>query len=186
MSLPLRDDATILGLIWLTLCALLQCTASLRFQPTRRPQLAAQKPKPKPSTPKPPTAATTIPLPDAVPSESVGLNVRPPTKTTLADWTAEGRYNDINGFYGGEKRQRGGRKKRRKNKEESTAPQNWDDIYDPSRPNNYDDYKHSDEKILEIKEWKDKLYAHRLAKGRDSDSDSSGDECGIQLNSEFL
>ena len=127
-----------------------------------------------------------IRLPDAVPSDSVGLTVRPPTMTTLADWTAEGRDNDINGYYSGEKRQRGGRKKRKKKKEESTAPQNWDDIYDPSRPNSYDDYKHSDEKILEIREWKDKLYAHRLAKGRDGESDSSGDEYGPRVNSMFL
>ena len=66
---------------------------------------------------------------------------RPSAKTTLADWTAEGEDNDVNGFYGGEKRQRGGRKKRKKNKEESHIPQNWDDIYDPSRPNNYEDYR---------------------------------------------
>lgn len=92
----------------------------------------------------------------------------------------------MNGFYGGEKRQRGGRKKRKKNKEESHVPQNWDDIYDPSRPNNYEDYKHSDERIMEIREWKDKLYAHRLAKGRDSESDSSGNEYRPQLNSVFL
>lgn len=87
----------------------------------------------------------------------------------------------MNGFYGAEKRQRGGRRKRKKNKEESHVPQNWDDIYDPSRPNTYEDYKHSDEKIMEIREWKDKLYAHRMARRRDSDSDSSRD----QYESEF-
>ena len=114
------------------------------------------------------------------------MTARPPAKTTLADWTAEDKDNDVNGFYVGEKRQRGGRKKRKKNKEESHIPQNWDDIYDPSRPNSYDDYKHSDEKIMEIREWKDRLYAHRVAKRRDSELGSSGDEYKPQLNSVFL
>lgn len=121
-----------------------------------------------------------------VPSESASVTARLPAKITLADWTAEGEENDVSGFYGGEKRQRGGRKKRKKNKEESLVPQNWDDIYDPSRPNNYEDYKRSDERIMEIREWKDKLYAHRLAKRRDSDSDDSGKEYRPQLNSVFL
>lgn len=173
-------------LVWLTLFAFLQYTASLRFQPTKRPQLSAQKPKPKSSTPRPPAAAPSTPLPDVVPPESASVTARPPSKTTLADWTAEGEDNDINGFYGGEKRQRGGRKKRKKNKDESHVPQNWDDIYDPSRPNNYEDYKHSDERIAEIREWKDKLYAHRLAKRPYSESDSSGNDFRPQLNSAFF
>lgn len=42
--------------------------------------------------------------------------------------------------------------------------QNWDDIYDPSRPNNYEEYKHSEEKIREVREWKDLLYRHRMRK----------------------
>lgn len=121
-----------------------------------------------------------------VPSEPVGVTARPPTKTTLADWTAEGQNNDVNGFYCGEKRQRGGRKKRKKDKGESHAPQNWDDIYDPCRPNNYEDYKHSDEKIMEVREWKDKLYAHRLAKRRNSESDISSNEYRPRFNSMFL
>lgn len=56
--------------------------------------------------------------------------------------------------------------------------QNWDDIYDPSRPNNYEDYKHSEEKYREIKDWKDRLYAHRFVnKARSDDySDESDTE----------
>lgn len=173
-------------LVWLTLCALLHYTASLRFQPTKRPQLSAQKPKPRPSTLRPLTATPPSLQPDVVPSEPAGVTARPLTKTTLADWTAEGQDNDVNGFYGGEKRQRGGRKKRKKDKGESHAPQNWDDIYDPCRPNNYEDYKHSDEKIMEVREWKDKLYAHRLAKRRNSESDHSGNEYRPRFNSKFL
>jgi splicing factor 45 len=81
----------------------------------------------------------------------------------------------VNGFYGGERRQRGGRKKRKKNREEHAVVQDWDDIYDPLRPNNYDEYKHSDERIREIREWKDRLYAHRIARKHSSDRDSDGD-----------
>lgn len=94
-------------------------------------------------------------------------------KTTLADWAAT-EEDDVNGFYVGEKRQRGGRKKRKKNNREAQAVvQNWDDIYDPSRPNIYEEYKHSDEQIAEIREWKDRLYAHRMARSpsRNSYSD---------------
>ena len=156
-------------------------TATLRFQPTKRPQLSAQKAKAKPSVQR-----ASIPAPSITPLDpldSLNANARAPARTTLADWTADAEDNDVNGFYGGEKRQRGGRKKRKKNIEKSQTPQNWDDIYDPSRPNNYDDYKHSDEKILEIREWKDRLYAHRMAKMKDSDSDDSEEHYRPNMNS---
>jgi splicing factor 45 len=143
--------------------------------------LSVQKSKAKPSLQRASVLAPPIATSD--PTDSANNNTRAPAKTTLADWTAEGEDNDVNGFYAGEKRQRGGRKKRKKNKKESHIPQNWDDIYDPSRPNNYEDYKHSDERILEIREWKDKLYAHRIASRRDSDSDDSGDRFKPQMNS---
>ncbi|KAJ5915074.1 hypothetical protein N7454_011186 [Penicillium verhagenii] len=135
--------------------------ASLRFQPTKRPQLAAQKTKPKPALPK------AIQPNASQPSASASTSA--PIKSTLADWAAE----DDDYGYVGEKRQRGGRKKRKKNHEPHEVPQNWDDIYDPSRPNNYEEYRHSDEKILEVREWKDRLYAHRMRRSpsRDSDSD---------------
>ena len=53
--------------------------------------------------------------------------------------------------------------------------QNWDDIYDPSRPNNYEEYKHSDERIREVREWKDRLYAHRMVRSHSDYSDSEDD-----------
>lgn len=105
-------------------------------------------------------------------------------KTTLADWTATGDDDDVNGFYEAEKRQRGGRKKRKKNRDESHVAQNWDDIYDPSRPNSYEEYKNSDEKIREVREWKDRLYAHRMARKNSSDLDSDdGDRRRPQMSS---
>ena len=154
--------------------------ATLRFQPTKRPQTAAQKLKSKPTQQKP---SVPVPPPYQSPPELPNSTARPLTKTTLADWTGEADENDVNGFYGGEKRQRGGRKKRKRNKEESHVVHNWDDIYDPSRPNNYEDYKHSDERILEVRGWKEKLYAHRLERRRHSDSSSSIDQDEQRLNS---
>ncbi|KAJ5529930.1 hypothetical protein N7527_003323 [Penicillium freii] len=131
--------------------------ASLRFQPTKRPQLSAQKPKPKHTFPK------------AVPQPQPSANPSVPTKSTLADWTA---IEDDDYEYAREKRQRGGRKKRKKNSE-AHAVQNWDDIYDPSRPTNYAEYRNSDEKLAEIREWKDLLYAHvrKRSPSRYSDSE---------------
>jgi len=64
--------------------------------------------------------------------------------------------------------------------------QDWDDIYDPTRPNNYEEYKHSDEKIREVRDWKDRLYAHRMArKSSEKDSDDE-DSYRPQMNSGFF
>ncbi|KAE8364844.1 hypothetical protein BDV27DRAFT_144994 [Aspergillus caelatus] len=141
--------------------------ASLRFQPTKRPQLSAQKPKPKPALPK----AAPVPAPAAA------------SKTTLADW-ANTEEDDANDFYSGPKRQRGGRKKRKKNKDTREFAQDWDDIYDPSRPNSYEEYKHSDEQIAEVREWKDRLYAHRIARSPSRDS-YSDEDYGRPMNRQF-
>lgn len=153
--------------------------AALRFQPTKRPQLS-QKPKPKASFPK--SAPSDLPNKSNSPAPTSHA-ARPAVKSTLADWTGTGDDDDVNGFYAGEKRQRGGRKRRKKNKEEYAVAQDWDDIYDPTRPNSYEEYKNSDEKIREVTEWKDRLYAHRKARKPPSDLDSDEDDYRPQMNS---
>ncbi|MCJ1429056.1 hypothetical protein MMC29_006969 [Sticta canariensis] len=159
--------------------------ASLRFQPTKRPQLSTQKPKAKPSSHKaslqPPS---NVKAPEIGVSDASNSTWRPQAKNTLADWTADPGANEEGDYYSVEKRQRGGRKKRKKAKEDSHASQNWDDIYDPSRPNNYEEYKHSDERISELREWKDKLYAHRMARRRTSDANSIEEDLRYSLNRE--
>ncbi|KAL9582217.1 MAG: hypothetical protein Q9212_003428 [Teloschistes hypoglaucus] len=151
--------------------------APLRFQPTKRPQAPSQKPKTKSTTQKPGTNPSADASQSFLTGEAAftGGTLQTLAKTTLSDWAAEPQEDDVNGFYSNEKRQRGGRKKRRKNKE-LHAVQNWDDIYNPSRPNAYEEYQNSDEKISEIREWKDRLYAHRTAcKGGDSSHSKSED-----------
>ncbi|OJD12285.1 hypothetical protein AJ78_07097 [Emergomyces pasteurianus Ep9510] len=155
--------------------------ASLRFQPTKRPQLASQKAKTKPGVPKAPAVGSTAGI-----SAVAGITTtKPPAKTSLADWATAADDDDVNGFYGGEKRQRGGRKRRKKNRDEETTLQNWDDIYDPSRPNSYEAYRHSEEKIREVREWKDRLYAHRMARRTSSDLGSDEEYSGSPRNHRF-
>lgn len=81
-----------------------------------------------------------------------------------------------------EKRQRGGRKAKKKKLQRQGDSQrqetDWDEIYDPSRPTNVDEYMRSDERIREVQEWKAVLYAHRRRRrgSSESDDDSDGDE----------
>lgn len=81
-----------------------------------------------------------------------------------------------------EKRQRGGRKAKKKKQQKQGDNQrqetDWDEIYDPSRPTNVDEYMRSDERIREVQEWKAVLYAHRRKRRGSSvsDEDSDGDE----------
>lgn len=96
-------------------------------------------------------------------------------KSTAADWIATASDDEYATFNVGP-RQRGGRKKRKKNQGPSEVPQNWDDIYDPTRPNIYEEYKNSEEKIAEVREWKDMLYRRRIKKRYSSDSDSDNSD----------
>lgn len=109
-------------------------------------------------------------------------------KTTAADWIATASDDeDVNAYYAGT-RQRGGRKKRKKNNKEASQviQHDWDDIYDPTRPNHYEEYKYSEEKIREVREWKDLLYRHRMRR-QSSDSDSDSDRSrGQERNSKSI
>ncbi|KIX94513.1 uncharacterized protein Z520_09899 [Fonsecaea multimorphosa CBS 102226] len=162
--------------------------ASLRFQPTKRPQIAAQKAKAKAIASKFAVPTNASPTPSTAEGAATAVTENsvpqpPAPKTTLADWTATASDDDdVNNFYTG-KRQRGGRKKRKKNKAAAEVTQNWDDIYDPSRPNNYEEYKHSEEKIREVREWKDLLYRHRMRQR--SYSESEDDDYRRPMNKQF-
>jgi splicing factor 45 len=145
---------------------------ALRFQPIRRPQVK-QPTKPKaafPKTiPKPAAAAltaTTTAAPAAISSPAPAA----PHKSTLADWAAT---EDDEWQYGtGEKRQRGGRRKKKK-RQDHHAETDWNELYDPTRPTNVEEYLRSDEKISEVREWKALLYRHRK---RSDESDLSDED----------
>ncbi|OAA33371.1 D111/G-patch protein [Moelleriella libera RCEF 2490] len=138
---------------------------ALRFQPIRRPPV--KQPKTKATFPKAITTSKTLGTVEVPSSSSAGLGsataatAAPPTKSSLADWAAteadEWRYGV------GEKRQRGGRKKK-KRPQHMPAETDWDEIYDPARPTNVEEYLKSDEKINEVREWKALLYRHRKSK----------------------
>lgn len=149
--------------------------AALRFQPTitKRPMPAAKKAmnfrpiagfaakekKEGEEQPPPPAAAKPVPV----------------VKTTLEDWVGDD--EDVNGYYASAKkeRQRGGRKKRKKNKATPPPPTNWDDVYDPLRPNSYEEYKEGDEKIREMEDWRERLYGKKRRMRYDSSSESEDD-----------
>jgi splicing factor 45 len=113
-------------------------------------------------------------LADSKPAEQApeATDVQAP-RTTIDDWANTAEDDD---WFQGEKRQRGGRKKRKKNKEAAVVERNWDDIYDPSRPNHYEEYKGSEEKILEVREWKDLLYRHRMRRRQSSEDYSDRED----------
>ncbi|KAJ0342100.1 hypothetical protein COL922a_001489 [Colletotrichum nupharicola] len=144
---------------------------SLRFQPIRRPQVKSSKPA-KPTFPKQ--------MPGAAPSSTTATSTAatataapaPPPKTTLADWTATTEDDDFR--YGGppdRSHQRGGRRKKKKKNHDQHVETNWDDIYDPSKPTNVEEYLRSDERIREVQEWKRLLYRHRRGRSVSDDSD---------------
>ncbi|KAF9637396.1 hypothetical protein BFW01_g8292 [Lasiodiplodia theobromae] len=159
-----------------------QINSALRFQPTKRPQIQSQK-KTKPAFPKPATPAqsSSSPDPQAVAAKStaapgiVALAANPPSKASLADFIGD---DDDNGFYAASQpRERGGRKNKKKKKKNYEAQeQNWDDIYDPSRPNDYNQYKGSEEQMREIAEWKDLLYRHKSLRELSNENPESDDE----------
>ncbi|GME28108.1 g-patch dna repair protein [Neofusicoccum parvum] len=147
--------------------AVLTRAAALRFQPTKRPQIQSQK-KTKPGFPKPsqPLQSSSSPDPQAQSNKAseapsiVALAANPPSKASLADFLND---DGDDGFYAAtQPRERGGRKRKKKKKQQyEQQEQNWDDIYDPTRPNDFNQYKGSEEQMREIAEWKDLLYRHK-------------------------
>lgn len=128
------------------------------------------------------TAAAPPPPPTRTPPPG---HAPPPTRTTLADWAAAN--NDEDEYLWGtgnanEKRQRGGRRAKRKRQQQLQANNkgyretDWDEIYDPARPTNVDEYLRSDERIREVQEWKAVLYAHRRRRQRRAGSSAEEEE----------
>ncbi|EWC45833.1 hypothetical protein DRE_04840 [Drechslerella stenobrocha 248] len=164
-------------------------SAALRFQPIpRRPVPSQQKNIKRTGT----SAFTKPPKIDAAsdqldstehPGGATTATRAPVIKSTLEDWATIDEEDNVNGFYAAGSRQRGGRKRRRKNKERESEQlsQSWNDIYDPSRPNLYEEYKESEERDHEVRDWRNRLYGRRRA----CSSDGSDDEGGPLPQSRF-
>ncbi|KAI1840381.1 hypothetical protein JX266_013434 [Neoarthrinium moseri] len=144
---------------------------SLRFQPIRRPQPKTQKPKatfPKAAPPGAPVSS----------GGNAAAAAAAPVKSTLADWAVT---EEDEWMYAGEKRPRPRKNKKKKNNN-APAETDWDEIYDPSRPTNVDEYLRSDERIREVREWKAMLYRHRRPAKRQSSWDSDEEEDRPMMN----
>ncbi|KAL6829224.1 hypothetical protein J3E69DRAFT_330694 [Trichoderma sp. SZMC 28015] len=151
---------------------------ALQFQPIRRPQV--KQPKAKPTFPKaiPRTAPTTA---SATTTTAPGAAQSIPHQSTLADWAAT---EEDEWMYGvGEKRQRGGRKKKKKRQEQFET--DWDEMYDPSRPTNVDEFLKSEEKVEEVREWKGLLYRHRKRQEESDISDSEEEATRAAPSNQF-
>ncbi|KAK5628804.1 hypothetical protein RRF57_004519 [Xylaria bambusicola] len=159
--------------------------SALRFQPhqqIRRPQQRTQKPKAA-FLKVLPTASNATSSAASTNAEVKGQNAAnaAPVKSSLADWAAN---EDDEYMYGtGEKRPRGGRRKKKKKMEAVSMETDWDEIYDPSRPTNVDEYLRSDEKIREVQEWKALLYKHRRRDDRRDSWDSEEEDDRRPVNS---
>ncbi|KAK5127368.1 hypothetical protein LTR85_006707 [Meristemomyces frigidus] len=149
--------------------------ASLQFQPIRRPQAQPKTHRPKQQ----PTSSSAHKFSSSVAAATTGSASSPDKqlpsiasstpqqqpnvqRTKLEDWVGD--EDDAYLYQDNRpKPERGGRKKKKKGKQQQeTRVWDWDDIYDPTLPNNYADYKNSEEQYREIRDWKARLYYHQL------------------------
>ncbi|KAK1068269.1 hypothetical protein LTR74_005767 [Friedmanniomyces endolithicus] len=149
--------------------------AALQFQPVRRPQAQAKINRPAKKTghghmPSSSTTTASLAPTASSPDKQTPITSTPSQqpsvqRSNFADWVGD---EDEDYFIDDKpKPERGGRNKKKKKggklQQEATRSWSWDDVYDPSMPNNYADYKGSDEQIMEIRDWKARLYYHQLS-----------------------
>lgn len=94
-------------------------------------------------------------------------------RSNFEDWIGD---EDDEYYY--QDRKQNNRRNRKKKKQQQYQQQeqptwDWDDIYDPTRPNNYSDYKGSDEQFREHRDWKARLYYYQL---KDAKKAKKGEE----------
>ncbi|KAG4304137.1 hypothetical protein PORY_002501 [Pneumocystis oryctolagi] len=112
-------------------------SAALQFQPIRRPPQTKKNTKKTPST--------------YVQPHIVLQNV-----SSLDYWSHKD--EDINENYDNieARKTAKNRKKKKKTKDMEVETISWDDPYDPLKPNDYEEYKMSDEAVQEMIDWKNK------------------------------
>ena len=145
--------------------------ASLKFQPIRRPQ-AQQKSKSKaPISSSVHKFSSSTVTASASSPEKQGLGSTPQQQPTVQRSNFEDWIGEDDDYYHQDQRARDERRsKKKKNKNKGQGQESrvldWDDIYDPTLPNNYVDYKGSEEQHREIRDWKARLYYHQLKEAR--------------------
>ncbi|KAH9808853.1 glycine rich nucleic binding domain [Teratosphaeria destructans] len=167
-------------------------SSSLHFQPIRRPQVQPKNTRPKQSQSSSSSSAHKFSSSTAsVTAASAPYAGSPEKEGTLASSTPAGaalpksNFEDWVGdadediYYDKPKYERGGRKnKKKKNKGQETRVWDWDDIYDPTLPNNHADYKGSTEQSNEIRDWKARLYYHQLKETRKNGKRGTSSDAG--------
>ncbi|KAK5676037.1 hypothetical protein LTS10_011326 [Elasticomyces elasticus] len=153
--------------------------AALQFQPVRRPAVNSKKDGAKKVGGKGggghmfSSSTTSASL--AADSSAVG-STPSVQRSNFEDWVGD---EDEDSFFlenrEKAKPERGGRKNKKKKGGKgqevvATRSWSWDDFYDPSMPNNYADYKGSEEQVMEIRDWKARLYYHRVKGGKKNTS----------------
>ncbi|KAK5724766.1 hypothetical protein LTR15_004814 [Elasticomyces elasticus] len=146
--------------------------AALQFQPVRRPVGNSKKDGAKKVGGKGGhmfSSSTT----SASVMDSSALGSTPSVqRSNFEDWVGD---EDEDSFFlesrDKPKPERGGRKNKKKKGGKgqevvATRSWSWDNVYDPSMPNNYADYKGSEEQVMEIRDWKARLYYHRVKGGK--------------------
>lgn len=174
----------------------------MQFQPIRRPQAQPKISRPKQGvssssahkfSSSTASASTSIGLgaatstPDSAAASSTISNTpasRPSAqRSKLEDWVDE---DDEAAYTYQENRARAKKNQRKKNKNKhETRVWDWDDIYDPTLPNNFADYKGSDEQYREIRDWKARLYYQQLKEANKSRKESQDEGAAISGNSKM-
>ncbi|KAK4551981.1 hypothetical protein LTR86_010773 [Recurvomyces mirabilis] len=170
------------------------------FQPVRRPQTQpkisrpAQKKAPSSHTLSSSTTTASLgPTSTSSPDKQTPPVTSTPTqqpnlpRSNFEDWVGG---DDDDDYYvdNRPKRERGGKNKKKKKggMQQDVRTRGWDDIYDPTLPNSYADYKGSDEQVMEIRDWKARLYYHRLKEAKkESTARSEEVEARPAMNSMF-
>lgn len=118
-------------------------SAALQFQPIRRPPQAKKNIKKSSSL----SVSSSVPLK----THPVFQNT-----STLDYWSHKD--EDLNEDYDGleNRKTAKNRKKKKKTKDTDAYVLSWDDAYDPFKPNDYEEYKMSDEFVQEMIDWKNK------------------------------
>ncbi|KAF2722417.1 hypothetical protein K431DRAFT_283850 [Polychaeton citri CBS 116435] len=160
--------------------------ASLQFQPIKRPQVKGKKPAfgggsggvaaaAAAATGGNSSNTTDKQASNSAPSEAIsstsdkaptGKNLPQHQLSKLEDWVGDEEEDE---YYLAQqqraRRERGGkrgRQQKKKRDKEQSRTWDWDDIYDPTLPNKYADYKNSEEEYRDIRDWKNRLYHHQL------------------------